>query len=54
MTENYVAQELTANGHTVYYWESDGKAEVDFVIQLGDDIVPVEVKAADNVQSKSL
>jgi predicted AAA+ superfamily ATPase len=54
MTENYVAQELTANGHTVYYWESGGKAEIDFVLQLGDGIVPVEVKAADNVQSKSL
>ena len=54
MTENYVAQELTANGHTIYYWESGGKAEIDFVIQLGDYIVPIEVKSADNVQSKSL
>jgi len=54
MTENYVAQELTANGHTIHYWESGGKAEVDFVIQLGDDIVPIEVKSADNVQAKSL
>ena len=54
MTENYVAQELTANGHTIYYWESNGKAEMDFVIQLGDDVVPIEVKSADNVMAKSL
>ncbi|MDR0696362.1 MAG: ATP-binding protein [Christensenellaceae bacterium] len=54
MTENYVAQELTANGHIIYYWESNGKAEVDFVIQLNDCVIPVEVKSADNVQSKSL
>jgi len=53
-TENYVAQELTAKDHKDYYWESDGKAEVDFVIQLNDDIIPIKVKSADNVQAKSL
>ena len=54
MTENYVAQELAANGHTIYYWESSGKAEIDFVIQLGDNAVPIEVKSSDNVRAKSL
>jgi predicted AAA+ superfamily ATPase len=54
MTENYVAQQLVANGAHIFYWESTGKAEVDFVIQIGDDIVPVEVKSDDNTQSKSL
>jgi len=54
MTENYVAQELAAKGSTLYYWESDGRAEVDFVLQLGDRTVPIEVKSADNTQSKSL
>jgi predicted AAA+ superfamily ATPase len=54
LTENYVAQALTANGHTLYYWESDGIAEVDFVIEIDGAIVPVETKSADNTKSKSL
>jgi len=54
MTENYVAQEFIANGHTLYYWESAGRAEIDFLVQLDNDAVPIEVKAAGNVQSKSL
>jgi len=54
MTENYVAQELTFNGHSLYYWESNGKAEIDFLLQSGEGVIPVEVKAAENVQSKSL
>jgi hypothetical protein len=54
MTENYVAGELTANGHILYYWESNGKAEIDFLIQLDNFSTPIEVKSADNVQSKSL
>lgn len=55
LTENYVCFSLTANGHTPYYWESKGQAEVDFIIQdkLGN-IIPIEVKASDNVRSKSL
>ena len=54
MTENYVAQEMVANGLIPYYWESKGKAEVDFVVQIGDNSIPVEVKSATNTQSKSL
>jgi len=54
MTENYVAQEFVANNHTLYYWESNNIAEVDFVLQLKDGVVPVEVKSATNTQSKSL
>lgn len=55
LTENYVAFSLTANGYTPYYWESNGQAEVDFLIQDNDgNIIPVEVKAAENVRAKSL
>ncbi|MDR1940687.1 MAG: ATP-binding protein [Clostridiales bacterium] len=54
MTENYVAQELVAGGHTIAYWESQGKAEVDFLIQTEDGVIPVEVKAQTNTQAKSL
>jgi len=54
MIENYVAQELAFNGHPLYYWESNGKAEIDFLLQGGEGVIPIEVKAAENVQSKSL
>jgi predicted AAA+ superfamily ATPase len=55
LTENYASSALVANGYTPYYWESEGKAEVDFVIQTKQgDVVPIEVKSADNVRSKSL
>lgn len=33
LTENYVANELRVKGYDLYYWESDGKAELDFMIQ---------------------
>lgn len=55
LAENYVMQALIANGLEPYYWTSDGKAELDFLFQDADgNIVPVEVKSADNVRSKSL
>ena len=54
LSENYVMQQLAAVGFEPNYWESDGKAEVDFVIQTKTDVIPVECKFADNVQSKSL
>ena len=54
MTENYVNTQLIANGYRTCYWESDDTAEIDFIIQRDKDIVPIEVKAADNTRSKSL
>lgn len=55
ITENYVAKALVSNDHDIYYWESKGQAEVDFVIQDEEgNIIPIEVKAADNVRAKSL
>ncbi len=55
LAENYVASALIINGYTPYYWESQGKAEVDFVIQdYEGNIIPIEVKSSDNVRSKSL
>lgn len=54
MTENYVNVQLTINGYTTYYWESDRGAEVDFVIQRESRLIPVEVKSADNTKAKSL
>lgn len=54
MTENYVQVQLSINGYRTYYWESSRGAEVDFIIQREGNLIPVEVKAADNSRAKSL
>ena len=54
MTENYVHVKLTMNGYKNYYWESRRGAEIDFIIQRDGQIIPIEVKAADNTRAKSL
>lgn len=56
LTEQYVLQQLrTIRGLNTYYWTAGrGTAEVDFVIDNGSDIMPVEVKAEINLQAKSL
>ena len=54
LVENYVNAQLTANGYRTFFWESARSAEVDFVIQREGQIIPVEVKSADNVKAKSL
>ena len=54
ITENYVASQLINMGYSLYYWQSNGIAKVDFLLYTSDGIIPLEVKAKDNVQSKSL
>ena len=54
MAENYVHAQLMANGYRMYYWESARGAEVDFVIQRDGQLIPIEVKSADNTKAKSL
>lgn len=54
MTENYVNVQLTINGYHTYYWESKRGAEIDFVIQREGQLIPIEVKSADNTKAKSL
>jgi predicted AAA+ superfamily ATPase len=56
LTEQYVQQELRSEaGISPSYWSSDGgHAEVDFVFHQGRHIIPLEVKAAENLQAKSL
>lgn len=51
--ENYVLTELVANGKAPFFWRSGNTAEVDFVFEHDGEIIPVEVKAADNAQAKS-
>ena len=54
MTENYVNVQLAINGYNTYYWESERVAEIDFVIQRDGQLIPIEVKSADNTRAKSL
>ena len=54
MTENYVNVQLSINGYNTYYWESERGAEIDFVIQRDGQLIPIEVKSADNTRAKSL
>lgn len=54
LTENYVAQQLAAKQYDLYYWESKSTAELDFVLQKGNEIIGVEVKKGENVRSRSL
>ena len=56
LAEQYVSQELRlVKGASVYYWSSEtSQAELEFVLQYGDGIFPLEVKAAENLQAKSL
>ena len=52
--ENYVACALKNLGHELFYWESDGISEVDFLITTGNHVIPVECKAGEHVKAKSL
>lgn len=55
LTEQYVCQQLTASEVPLFYWSRErGDAEVDFVIQIDEKVLPVEVKAERNLQAKSL
>ena len=58
IAENYVAQHISACEKSLLYWRSDsksgGQAEIDFVLQEGAGVVPVEVKAGERVASRSL
>ncbi|MBQ9105150.1 MAG: ATP-binding protein [Mailhella sp.] len=56
LTEQYVCQQLkTIEDLAVYYYTNDrGTCEVDFVVDTGERIVPVEVKAEENLRAKSL
>ncbi|MGM9734862.1 MAG: ATP-binding protein [Candidatus Cryptobacteroides sp.] len=52
--ENYVAQSLKANGFELRYWKNDNTAELEFVIQDGMSVIPVEVKKGTKVKAISM
>jgi len=54
LTEQFVCQQLFIH-HTLYYWQANNAtAEIDFVIQHKNNVIPIEVKAEENLKSKSL
>ena len=56
LTEQYVLQQLkTLKNLAAYYWTNDrGSAEIDFLVDNGIDVMPIEVKAETNLKAKSL
>ena len=56
LTEQYVLQQLKSiENISIYYWSSESStAEIDFLVQFSDQIIPLEVKAEENLQAKSL
>lgn len=56
LTENAVLQSLVTQNQDVmpYYWSSENRAEVDFVLQFPTMVIPVEVKSDTRISGKSL
>ncbi len=54
-TEQYVLQQLVAKNITSYYWSRENTpAEIDFVVQTDKRVIPIEVKAEENVRARSM
>lgn len=56
LTEQYVLQELVGRKDVdIYYWSPENaRSEIDFLLQISGQVVPLEVKAEENLQAKSL
>jgi predicted AAA+ superfamily ATPase len=56
LTEQYVSQQLTTiSGMVINYWSAEkSTAEIDFLVQYSGRAIPIEVKAEENLQAKSL
>ena len=55
LAENYILQSLTVNGlNCMRYWSSGNRAEVDFLLQYGNMVIPIEVKSDTNIKGRSL
>ncbi|NLU37761.1 MAG: ATP-binding protein [Bacteroidales bacterium] len=56
LTEQYVFQQMiTIPDMAIYYWSAEkSSAEIDFLMQLNGNVIPIEVKASENLQAKSL
>jgi len=55
LTENYLLQSLVRQfGNDIFYWTSGNQAEIEFMLQLSDAIIPVEAKSTLSTKAKSL
>ena len=56
LTEQYVLQQLKVHSSlSIYYWSAENsRGEIDFLLQNDEQIIPIEVKAEENLQAKSL
>ena len=55
IAEQFVLQQCISSGYSPCYWRPvTGISEVDFLIQASNEIIPIEVKAGENLKSKSL
>ncbi len=54
LVENYAMQVVKGNHKVSYYWSNRGEAEVDLILELEDEVYPIEIKAGINLKAKSL
>lgn len=54
LTEQYVLQELLLRYEPYYYAKANSRLEIDFLIQRNEEVIPIEVKAEENLKAKSL
>ena len=54
IAENYVFVQLKCMGITPYFWRTKADAEVDFITDYEGELIPIEVKSADNTRAMSL
>lgn len=52
--ENYIAQILCSKNKTFGFWESSSSAHLEFILNDGENVVPIEIKTANNSKSKSM
>ncbi len=52
LTENYVSQELVHSHYSLFYWTSEGKAELDFIFEHEGLIFPLEVKSGNSSKKR--
>lgn len=54
LTEQYVMQQLILSKHLFYWSKANARQEIDFLIQEKGEVIPIEVKAEENLRAKSL
>lgn len=54
IAENFVAISFKVNKLNLNYWKNDNTAEIDYIIDTDESIIPIEVKSGSNLKSKSL